>query len=83
MVAEKADLTKKDSELVEVTAVLDGITESLVEDEKVQLIGFGNFEVRSRKELEGRNPSTGEKITIKAQNVPAFKPSKALKDKVK
>ncbi len=82
MVAKKADLTKKDSDKA-LKAVLDGITESLVKGEKVQLVGFGNFEVRSRKEREGRNPSTGEKIKIEALNVPAFKPGKALKDKVK
>ncbi len=82
MVAEKEDLTKKDSEKV-VTAVFDSITDSLARGEKVQLVGFGTFEVRNRKAREGRNPSTGGKITIKAQNAPAFKPGKALKDKIK
>jgi len=82
MVAEKTDLTKRDSEKA-VKAVFDSITDTLVKGEKVQLVGFGNFEVRSRNEREGRNPATGEKIKIKAQKAPAFKPGKALKEKVK
>ena len=82
MVADKTGMAKKDSENV-VAAVLDGITETLAKGDKVQLVGFGNFEVRERKEREGRNPSTGEAIKIAAQKVPAFKPGKALKDKVK
>lgn len=82
LVAEKAEITKKDSAKA-VEAVLDSITEGLVRGDKVQLVGFGTFEIRSRKEREGRNPATGEKIKIKALNVPAFKPGKALKEKVK
>ena len=82
MVAEKAGMTKKDSENA-VAAVLDGITDTMVKGEKVLLVGFGTFEVRERKEREGRNPSTGETIKIAAQKVPAFKPGKALKDQVK
>ncbi len=82
LVAEKAGMSKKDSEKA-VKAVLDSITEGLVKGDKVQLVGFGTFEVRSRKEREGRNPATGEKIKIEALKVPAFKPGKALKDKVK
>ena len=82
MVAEKAGMTKKDSENA-VAAVLDGITDTMVKGEKVQLVGFGTFEVRERKEREGRNPSTGEAIKIAAQKVPEFKPGKALKDQVK
>ncbi len=82
MVAEKSGMTKKDSENA-VAAILDGITETLAGGDKVQLVGFGTFEVRSRKEREGRNPSTGEAIKIAAQKVPAFKPGKALKDKIK
>ena len=81
-VAEKASLTKKDSEKV-VAAVLEGIADTLAKGEKVQLVGFGTFEVRHRNAREGRNPSTGEAIKIAAQNVPAFKPGKALKDLVK
>ncbi len=82
LVAEKAGMSKKDSEKA-VKAVLDSVTEGLVKGDKVQLVGFGTFEVRSRKEREGRNPATGEKIKIEALKVPAFKPGKALKDKVK
>jgi len=82
LVAEKAELSKKDSDKA-LRAVLDAITESLAKGDKVQLVGFGTFEVRNRKAREGRNPSTGEKITVKAQKAPAFKPGKALKDKVK
>ncbi len=82
MVAEKTDLTKRDSEKA-VKAVFDSITDTLAKGEKVQLVGFGNFEVRNRKEREGRNPATGEKIKIKALKAPAFKPGKALKEKVK
>jgi len=81
LVAEKAEMSKKDSEKA-VKAVLDSITDGLVKGDKVQLVGFGTFEVRSRKEREGRNPATGEKIKIKALKVPAFKPGKALKEKV-
>ncbi len=81
-VAEKSGLTTKDSASA-VDAILDGITESLAKEEKVQLIGFGTFEVRSRQAREGRNPSTGEKIKIEASKAPAFKAGKALKDKVK
>ncbi len=75
-------MSKKDSEKA-VKAVLDSITDGLVKGDKVQLVGFGTFEVRSRKEREGRNPATGEKIKIKALKVPAFKPGKALKEKIK
>jgi DNA-binding protein HU-beta len=82
LVAEKAGMSKKDSEKA-VKAVLDSIADGLVKGDKVQLVGFGTFEVRSRKEREGRNPATGEKIKIKALKVPAFKPGKALKEKVK
>ncbi|MDG5787607.1 HU family DNA-binding protein [Evansella sp. AB-P1] len=81
-VAEKTDLSKKDATSA-VDAVFDVITGSLQEGEKVQLIGFGNFEVRERAARKGRNPQTGEEIEIPASNVPAFKPGKALKDAVK
>jgi len=81
-VAEKAGMSKKDGEKA-VKAVLDSITAGLARGEKVQLVGFGTFEVRNRKAREGRNPATGEKIRIGALKVPAFKPGKALKDKVK
>lgn len=82
LVSEKTGLSKKDSEKA-LKAVLEGITDGLVRGNKVQLVGFGTFEVRQRKAREGRNPATGEKIKIKALKVPAFKPGKALKDKVK
>lgn len=82
LVAEKAKLSKKESEAA-VTAVVDGITDTLAKGDKVQLVGFGTFEVKQRQAREGRNPSTGEKIKIAAQKVPAFKAGKALKDKVK
>ncbi|UTR14625.1 HU family DNA-binding protein [Salipaludibacillus sp. LMS25] len=81
-VAEKTDLSKKDATSA-VDAVFDVITGSLQKSEKVQLIGFGNFEVRERAARKGRNPQTGEEIEIPASNVPAFKPGKALKDAVK
>ncbi|AQS56662.1 MAG: HU family DNA-binding protein [Novibacillus thermophilus] len=80
-VAEACNLTKKDaSEAVD--AVFDAITEALKAGEKVQLIGFGNFEVRERAARKGRNPQTGEEIDIAASKVPAFKPGKALKELV-
>jgi DNA-binding protein HU-beta len=82
LVAEKADLSKKESEAA-VAAIIEGITETLSKGEKVQLVGFGTFEVRQRQAREGRNPSTGETIKIAAQKVPAFKAGKALKDQVK
>ncbi len=82
LVAEKADLSKKESEAA-VSAIIDGITNTLSKGEKVQLVGFGTFEVRQRQAREGRNPSTGETIKIAAQKVPAFKAGKALKDQVK
>jgi len=75
-------LSKKDAD-VAVKAVIDSITEALKKGEKVQLIGFGTFEVRERAAKEGRNPKTGEKITIAASKVPAFKAGAALKDAVK
>lgn len=81
-VAGKTNLTKK-----EVTATVDAlfevIQETLASGEKVQVIGFGNFEVRERAARKGRNPQTGEEIQIEASKVPAFKPGKALKDAVK
>ncbi|MDQ0416709.1 MULTISPECIES: HU family DNA-binding protein [Thermoactinomycetaceae] len=80
-VAEVAQLTKKDAGLA-VDATLNAITEALATGEKVQLIGFGNFEVRDRAARKGRNPQTGEEIEIPATKVPAFKPGKQLKDEV-
>ncbi|SDI20809.1 bacterial nucleoid protein Hbs [Alteribacillus persepolensis] len=80
-VAEKAGLSKKDAEAA-VNATLDNIAQSLQSGEKVQLIGFGNFEIRERAAREGRNPQTGETIQIPASKVPAFKPGKQLKEAV-
>lgn len=80
-VAEKSELTKKDATKA-VEALLDVLTDSLSKGDKVQLIGFGNFEVRDRAARSGRNPQTGEAIEIPASKVPAFKPGKALKDAV-
>lgn len=80
-VATKAEITKKDADAA-VTAVIDVITESLKQGEKVQLVGFGTFEVRDRAAREGKNPATGETIQIEATKVPAFKAGKALKDAV-
>jgi DNA-binding protein HU-beta len=80
-VAESAELSKKDAENA-VKAVLQNIEETLAKGEKVQLIGFGNFEVRERSARKGRNPQTGEEMEIAASKQPAFKPGKALKDSV-
>ena len=78
-VAEKAGLSKKDSEAA-VTAALDVITAALQEGDKVQLVGFGSFEVKSRAARTGRNPKTKEAIEIPASKGPVFKAGKALKD---
>ncbi len=81
-IAEKTELTKKDATKA-VDAVFSAISESLSEGDKVQIIGFGNFEVRERAARKGRNPQTGEEIEIAASKVPAFKPGKALKEVIK
>lgn len=78
-VAEKAGLTKKDAERV-VCATLDTIVAELAKGERVQLSGFGIFEVKAREARVGRNPKTKEAIEIPATKLPAFKASKALKD---
>jgi len=80
-VAVKADVSKKEAEAV-VTAALDTIIASLQEGEKVQLVGFGSFEVKKRASRVGRNPKTKESIEIPASVVPIFKAGKALKDAV-
>ena len=79
--AEKAGVSKKDAERV-VNAAIDAITASLAEGGKVQVSGFGIFEVRNREARVGRNPHTKQTIEIPATRVPAFKASKALKDAV-
>ena len=80
-IADKAGLTKKDAEkaLEAFTAV---VTESLAAGEKIQLVGFGTFEVAERAAREGRNPRTGENMAIAASKTPKFKAGKALKDLV-
>lgn len=80
--AEKMELTKKDAEKA-LFALTDIVTEVLVKGEKVAITGFGTFEVANRAEREGRNPKTGEPMTIAATKAPKFKASKLLKDAVK
>ena len=80
-VAESAGLSKKDTERV-VNAALDIITAALCQGEKVQISGFGTFEVKDREARVGRNPHTKEAIEIPATKVPGFKASKTLKDTV-
>lgn len=80
-VAEKAALSKKDSEKA-VNAAFEAITAAMVEGDKVQLVGFGAFEVKERNARVGRNPRTKEEIQIPASRVPVFKAGKALKDAV-
>ena len=80
-VAEKAGLTKKDAEKA-INAMVASIQEALVKKDKVQLIGFGTFEVKERAARAGRNPQTGEAIKIAASKAPVFKVGKALKDAV-
>ena len=80
-VANMTDLSKKDSEAA-VNAVLETITESLVREEKVALVGFGTFETKHRAARKGRNPTTKEEIKIPASKAPVFKAGKGLKDKV-
>ena len=78
-VAEKAEISKKDSEKA-LKAFVDVVTEQLKAGDKVQLVGFGTFEVSERAAREGRNPQTGETMEIKASKTPKFKAGKALKD---
>ena len=78
-IAEKAGLSKKDSEAAE-KAFIDAVSESLKKGDKVQLVGFGTFEVSERPARTGRNPQTGETIEIAASRTPKFKAGKALKD---
>lgn len=79
--AEKAGLSKKDTEAA-INAALDVIAEALAKDDKVQLVGFGAFEVKERAARIGRNPRTKESIEIPASRIPQFKPGKALKDAI-
>ena len=81
-VAEATELTKKDSAAA-VDAVFAAVSEYLSKGEKVQIIGFGSFDVRERAERKGRNPQTGAELVIPASKVPGFKAGKALKEVVK
>ena len=80
-IAENAEISKKDAEKA-VKAFIDVVAEELKKGEKVQLVGFGTFEVSERAAREGRNPQTGETMTIAASKAPKFKAGKALKDLV-
>ena len=79
--AEKAELSKKDAEKA-LKAFTDVVAEELKKGEKIQLVGFGTFEISERKAREGRNPQTGEIMPIAASKAPKFKAGKALKDLV-
>ena len=80
-IAEKANLTKKDAEAA-LNAFVSSVEGALKKDDKVQLVGFGSFEVRKRAARKGRNPQTKEEIRIPASKAPVFKAGKALKDLV-
>ena len=80
-VAEKSGLSKKDADNA-VNSMLDVIVETLSKEEKVQIVGFGTFEVRSRSERQGRDPRTNNPITIPASKSPAFKAGRGFKDEV-
>ncbi|HBG23332.1 MAG: HU family DNA-binding protein [Syntrophaceticus sp.] len=80
-VAEQAGISKKDAEKA-VNAVFAAVSDALADGQKVQLVGFGTFEVRERAARTGRNPQTGEEIQIAASKVPAFRAGKALKESV-
>lgn len=80
-IAEQAEISKKDAEKA-LKAFVDVVTEQLKEGEKVQLVGFGTFEVSERAAREGRNPQTGKTMSIPASKAPKFKAGKALKDSI-
>ena len=80
-IATETGLSKKDTEAT-LNSFVNVVSNALSKKDKVQLIGFGTFETRKRAARTGRNPQTGEEIKIKASTVPAFKPGKALKEKV-
>ncbi|PEE61293.1 DNA-binding protein [Bacillus thuringiensis] len=82
VVAEKAELAQKDAAAA-TQAILNTITSALTNEEKVQILGFGTFEVRERSARTGRNPQTGEEMQIAASKAPAFKAGKELKEAVK
>ena len=81
-IAEKAEISKKDADKA-VAALIETVTEALKAGDKIQLVGFGTFEVRERPARVGRNPQTKETITIPASKVPAFNAGAALKNAVK
>lgn len=80
-IAQNAELSKKDAENA-LTATINAISKALADGDKVQLVGFGTFDVRERAAREGKNPRTGEAIKIAASKVPGFKAGRALKDLV-
>ncbi|MSS63930.1 HU family DNA-binding protein [Velocimicrobium porci] len=80
-IAEKTELSKKDTEKA-LKAFIDVVTDELKKGEKIQLVGFGTFEVSERAAREGRNPQTGETMKIAASKAPKFKAGKALKDAI-
>ncbi len=80
-IAERASVTKKEADAV-LTAALEAIMDAVSDNDKVTLVGFGSFEPRERKAREGRNPKTGEAMTIPATRVPAFSAGKLFKEKV-
>ena len=80
-ISEKAEISKKDAEAA-LKAFVDVVTNEMTDGGKVQLVGFGTFEVSERASREGRNPKTGEAMTIEASRVPKFKAGKALKEAV-
>ncbi len=78
-IAQEAEISKKDAERA-LSAAINSISKALADGDKIQLVGFGTFEVRERAARTGKNPRTGEMIKIAASKVPAFKAGKALKD---
>ena len=80
-IADKTQMTKKDAEAA-VMAAIEAVTDALAQGERVQLVGFGSFEVKKRAERTGLNPKTMESIAIPASKAPTFKAGKALKDAV-
>ena len=80
-IAEKAELSKKDAEKA-LAAFIESVEGALAKDDKVQLVGFGTFEVKTRAARKGRNPRTKQEITIPASKAPAFKAGKELKERV-
>ena len=81
-IADESGLSKKDAAAA-LDATLNAVKKALAEEDSVSILGFGTFSVKERPERQGRNPATGEPMTIKASKSPVFKPGKALKDAVK